>query len=375
MLNRVEKIFNIRYFLLFIVLFNLALSSVLISDYFTGKLEWARIVSDYNLTQYFVSYSHEFLKRGLIATFFEYLSISVNTLNVFIVSYSVINLIFILLWQFSALVFKADDQKKIFIIYLLIFVCSPATAMQLGNDFGRLDSINSLLMISSIMIVLYAPIAWGFFAMTALSVMALLIHEIYLFTGLPLVLLVFWIRISSGNKNVKLFIISLIVILSVLFCIVLFGKADYPNTLSYLSNQTGFQVDTFPISVWTSSLSENVVFTFERLQQFKTWQSLVKDFAILFIYLVLYLLPFKNLNLSWSLKLVLLSPLAILPLFIVGVDFSRWIGLMIFNMFIAFLVVWYQVYQDEIKIKISKKYIYFVCFAMILGLTGPLGIT
>ena len=168
---------------------------------------------------------------------------------------------------------------------------------------------------------------------------------------------------------------NLIVISIVLFCIVLFGKADYPGTLKFLSYQTGFNVDTFPISVWTSSLSENVVFTFERLNQLNTWQSLGRDVVILFIYLLLYLIPFKNKNLSWSLKFILIAPFAILPLFIVGIDFSRWVGLMIFNMFIAFLVVWHQIYQNTNKIETNKKYLYLSYFVMVLGLTGPLGTT
>ncbi len=346
----------------------------MISDYFSEKLTWDRTITNYILTQYFVSYDFEFLKRGLIASVFDLFGITVNKVNVFVFSYLIINAVFVVVWKAVNSLFTYPDQKKMALVFMGIFILSPATAVQFGNDFGRLDPTNILLMLLSIWIVLYKSQYWILFLIPTLSVAAVLIHEIYIFTGLPLVLAVMYLRSKELNLKVAYVLLAGSLLLT-LICILTFGKADYLFTVEYLTAKTGFTSEEFPVAVWTSSLIQNIGFTFERYGRVKTWTSILRDLFILLPYLLLIWFAFRHRDLNKQLKYVLLAPLAIFPLFLVGIDFSRWIGLVIFNFMIAFLIVWHQLKLNLDDRSYNKKYLYLSYFTMLLGLTGPLGIT
>lgn len=355
-----------RYFLAFLFVFNLILCSGLISDYFSGKLAWDRTITNYNFTQYLVSYNFEFLKRGFLASVFDSFGISINKITVFVYSYLVVNAVFIAIWKMVNAVFNRPDQKKMALVFMGIFVLSPATAVQFGNDFGRLDPSNILVMLLSIWIVLYKSEYWILVLIPTLSSIAVLIHEIYIFTGLPLVLAAMYLR--SNQLNLKMaFAVLMGTVFLVMLGILFFGNADYQFTIDYLTAQTGFTGEEFPIAVWTSSLFQNLSFTFERYEQAKTWTSFLRDLSVLLPYVLLIWFAFRNKNLNRPTKLVLFAPLAILPLFLIGIDFSRWMGLIILNFMIAFLIAWHHL-KPEIEDKsLNKRYLYLGYFTMLVG--------
>lgn len=375
MSNKITTDFFSRDFFIFLWVFNLFLSLTLLSDFLTDKLSWDRIVSDYNLAQYYASYSHEFLKRGLIATVFAVFGVSVTQSNVFIFSFVIANLLFIAVWILAMVSFlNVEVTKKYFVIFMLVFICSPATALQFGNDFGRFDTINLLIMVMSLIILLKGSYLFVYVVLPLLTAAALLNHEIYVFTGLPIILLLFMIQIQKGLLSFKGFVVLMAVITVVMLSIVIFGNADSELTLNYLSSKTGFTKEVTPITVWVNSFNDNFIYTLERYSRSGILQGFARDISIVLFYVLLYVLPFKNIRLNSYQKLLLLSPFAILPLFLLGVDFSRWIGLIIFNMFTVFLILGQEINLRD-YLPPPLKYLFMAFIGMALVFIGPLGIT
>ncbi|MBD3750775.1 MAG: hypothetical protein IE931_14935 [Sphingobacteriales bacterium] len=361
---------RISHFLILFLGFNVLLFSAVISDFFTGKLVWNRIISDYIHTQYFASYHLEFLKRGVVATIFQFFSIAATKLNIFVLNVILANLLFLVVWHLSKTVFMNINQK-VWLIFMWVFIVSPATAVQFGNDFGRFDPLNMLIMVVSVWIILnYKAIVINW-AIPVLSGMAILIHEIYIFTGLPIVLATMYLR--SQHVMLYLAFSSLgVVVFVVVLSLFVFGKADDISTINHLVSRAGKGADEFPVAVWTSSVFQNIEFTFERYLQFKTWTGIIRDMIILLPYLLLIWFVLRDVSQKRRFALILVSPFAVLPLFVLGIDFSRWVSMIVFNALIVLLIVLHYLNGEKKEIAVPKL-LWFLLVA--LGLSGPLGVT
>ena len=362
---------NFNKFFIILFLFNLLFFSTLISDYFTDKLSWIRTVTDYNLAQYYASYYLEFLKRGLVGSLFSFFSVPVNPLTVFAFSLGVVNLIIIILYILSVSSFPSSGRENVFFMFLLAFVFSPATAQQFGNDIGRLDPVILLFMLISIWVALESKTKLLPYFLVTFTILALLIHEIYVFIGLPLVLFSLYIR-SQCRVLLSLYVYLLSAVFFIMLIMLFYGGANIEETVHYLVQSTGLPQDRYPIAVWTSSLRENIIFTYAKYGELKTWITLFKGGMILLPYILLIAFLIRGKKLTRSVKLFLISPLAVLPLFIIGIDFSRWIGIMIFNILIMFVIIVRYLKNSNQDVHIPKQLWYILFFIVF---TGPIGIT
>jgi len=137
---------------------------------------------------YLVSYQEfGFIKRGFIGTFLTGLGVPVTrwTLSFLFVGF-VVGL-FVMAIVFFRWATQEVGRHTPFVRNLAILCAlSPCTFMHFGRALGRFDVINVILLMGAIMIV---PRGRGWYA-GALAAIGMLIHEGFIFTGYPVLLLV-----------------------------------------------------------------------------------------------------------------------------------------------------------------------------------------
>ena len=137
---------------------------------------------------YLVSYQEfGFIKRGVIGTFLTGLGVPVTrwTLSFLFVGF-VVGL-FVMAIVFFRWATQEVGRHTPFVRNLAILCAlSPCTFMHFGRALGRFDVINVILLMGAIMIV---PRGRGWYA-GALAAIGMLIHEGFIFTGYPVLLLV-----------------------------------------------------------------------------------------------------------------------------------------------------------------------------------------
>ena len=137
---------------------------------------------------YLVNYQEfGFIKRGFIGTLLVGLGVPVTrwTLSFLFVSF-VVGL-FVMAMVFFRWATQEVGRHTPFVRNLAILcTLSPCTFLHFGYNLGRLDVINVILLMGAIMIV---PRGRGWYA-GALAVIGMLIHEGFIFTEYPVLLLV-----------------------------------------------------------------------------------------------------------------------------------------------------------------------------------------
>ena len=342
-------------------------------------------IGNWKLAQFFASYDHEFLKRGLIATLFTTTNTAVNHSSIALVSAVAINGFIIAFFQYSRTAFKGNEQYLF--PFLALFILSPGVAMQMGADFARFDPLNML-----ITLIIMSMISFGNNAPTTRSIgkvcsvavlliavlliVGLLIHEAFLFINVPLILAICLQKVHAGRMARSELALYILVILVTIACIMIFGGATMETTLAMWNSVAELAPDynaQLALDVWHRSLLDNV------------WSSagaLLKPSLIM--YMLIASIPLLGYTLLLGFVLdrsavsreylpILFSPLGVAPLFLVGLDHSRWIGLMILLLFLVFLVL-----LQNNKIRLPRlKPIYLVAlvpYTAFCLFLGPMGV-
>jgi len=352
-------------------------------------------------THYLVNYQEfGFIKRGLIGTLLTGLGIPVTRWTLVFLGTGFVFGVFAMAIVFFRWATQEVGRHTPFVRNLAILcTLSPATFMHFGNDLCRFEAINVILLMGAIMIVSRGR---GWYA-GALAVIGMLIHEDFILAGYPVLLLVGLThrergraphagelsstqkadsrekgvgggrrrapvpaRLHRGESRVSrwprlnwsllpgLLTFPLVAILFIAFFGTYEGNVERLSVKFQTQGHFSSSTDWAAIKrkkdeiakIWTRSVTDNIRYslgyhvlgfhpTGEKLTT-RERRLVVTDWVILLVVMWFYMRVFiKAFGLNW----LTLSPLSVIPLFLLGTDWYRWGALAVTNMFIVSLVM------------------------------------
>lgn len=139
--------------------------------------------NSYGVSQYFITYRHGFIKRGLIGqllTPLGYLSAGkIHAIEILFVCAAVL-LSYLVFWP----AFRSSTLSR---LGALLFLCSPACLPHLSELAGQPDIVLYLLLLLAFAMLTRLPGSWAPLCATLPCVVALLVHEGFLLLFYPVV--------------------------------------------------------------------------------------------------------------------------------------------------------------------------------------------
>ncbi|WP_353250866.1 hypothetical protein [Salinisphaera sp. T31B1] len=284
------------------------------------------LFSSFNAAHFQLDYlAQGFIKRGLAGTLLAaFDGAERRTLAIAIAVAALLALcavLAIVLWACRRRLARAD-----FRLLAALWLALPTGVINLGYDIGRLDHLNLLLLVAALAAQRRGQGLWV--CMT--SVLALLIHEAYLFYGLPLLMADALSRPRpSGPTRARcepgVWIHGLVVVATLA---VLWGWGRFePGRAALIQSLDGRVPAAHNVlNVWLRSLAENLGYVGERWAQGLFAPSELLLFGVLIGTALGLAWSVARLN-RQSLDMRWFASLAVLPLFALGVDYARWVAL------------------------------------------------
>jgi hypothetical protein len=334
-----------------------------------GSDGWLRSVP----AEYFFNYRFEFIKRGIVGEIIRIFGWPVTRERFFL--FAVMMYFFLLFswWIYFNRTLK-DSSNKIRNFFLLLFLISPATCIHFGYDFGRLEQINIALTFICILLVKERKIAF----LAPIVIFSFFNHEAFVFIGFPMISAVAYYTYSN-NKEDRRFLWTLLFnlvvsIFAFLFVVSMgsFERIDIEEFTAYIANN----IENYRQSghlVPFATLESNVNFTLKKYSEPKTWGQIFNVSTYFLLVSALYVRLFFH-DLKFNKFLVLISPFAVLPLFFLGIDFYRWIALIVVQIFAVsafFINDLTRLKASKISVSLKIHVIFIMCFSFF----GPIGVT
>lgn len=274
----------------------------------------------------FFSYQEGFLKRGLIGEIFNILSIP-TTWDTFAI-FGALMLTGVII-SFHQLLKNMDALS--FFAFAAAFIGTPVLLRNLSHDWGRFDQIA---LIFVFLLLLSINNLSKFRLLLSFSPLLLFIHEATLLWVFPTVL-----AITFFTDRKSAYILAP-VLLACMAAILRWGNLDIDEgTYMTLMAEWAHPIPIYPLVVKTLTESPQQVIAFSIpafIANIHTFHGMLSVGIILSMLVSLFLISDKML-LGFS----LLSLLSACILFIVAVDFFRWISLM------CFIVIFYLLYAHQ----------------------------
>lgn len=280
--------------------------------YLHGSLADVPEVGRWNTSHFMFSYQDlGFVKRGLIGTLLDLDNDATSPAAVVLLA-SAAALAFAGLVAAAAVRVPARAAR----VFILL---SPATFVQAGYDLGRFDTITYVL----VLVILLHGSRW----MVLLAPLTILVHEVALFSVLPLVVCVHAIRFGIGRELVLSWAASL----GVLAATLLVGSYEGTTPLVEIyPNQA-----PLPLQVLTRGIADNVAFTLEKFPRVgEVFWTLFAAIALHYASILVYI------GLAFGRTRVLLALAASVPplfLMVIGTDWARWVALCTVNALLFYL--------------------------------------
>ena len=325
--------------------------------------------NDTSISEYLINYQGGFVRRGLpgeiIFRYADYFNLNFR-FQIFLFQSTIYTIYLILIF----ILFK-DFKKNIvtlFAIYTPIFLIFPIAELE---SLGRKESVLYVFFLSFILIknTKYA----NFFIFFIMPLVCMVYEEMLIFTPFIFAVILIKNKINNFKSGFKLSLLFLPSLIIVAFFFI------YPITAEKHSVMASSLLDTFNESCYMSCslLKVNDITSFGNMIQY-IWTGphihlpsiLTRYFLIILvgfspIFLLSYFSVFKE-NIYFSkikfknvLLFLMVSYIPIIPLFLLGGDWGRWVG-----MTITFTTIFYfYLYKNNfIKVdylSINKKLIFF----------------
>jgi hypothetical protein len=291
-------------------------------------------VADFIQLHYLFNYGTEFLKRSLTGHIFYLLGLSASDIAIWINSW-LVALIAIAMLYFFISRFKPSTDNQQNLYFLVYFAISPATISHIAYDLGRYDQLNLVLMLVSIVLVTKQHRLGA----SLIATVGVFVHEGFFFLSLPLLVA---ITIAESGRQGLLAGIKVAVLPSLAILLVLiFGN---PETFTENDLRMIF-LERFP-NIDHSVLASAITVMFQDFDQVflntlhvyrhpGRWLYFIAGGAYFGAVCTLYWQFCRKVK-QPELRLVLISPFASAVLFLVAIDYFRWIALICLNMFLAY---------------------------------------
>jgi len=308
----------------------------------------------YMLTHYFFSYKFGLIKRGLVGTLFQPLINEKNNEQIiFIISlFSALMLSLLLVGLlFKWITFTKEDP--LLSLAGFAFFSSPFISF-LANDFAYFDSILYIITLASLWCIMKGRHIW---TVIVLNIAGVLIQEIYLVIGFPLILFACTFQHFASSEyeefkkeSLKPFLkkIFLLIISTATAYLLIFKGKPSPELRSYLEGQGLFSEFWINIGLWAQerSLYEGWLAGFKHLKSEYLFQILPTTFffIILSFYAYIKMLPVIFSRREHLFVILLIVACSIAPVFLILVawDVGRILSFSNMNSFLVFLTIIYM---------------------------------
>lgn len=331
------------------------------------------IVDGWKGTHWLMSYEFDFIKRGMIGSVTQYIfPIPISLEQISLLSYSIYFILSISLIAYILPAFKND------IFFITLLLASGFSLQQLGYDIGRHDQV--VLLITLLSLKLITTYKRKLFTLTAflitLSALSMVIHEASALISVPLVfsaLTISAFKLKQGYAPAFFYLTSSIIIFII---IIILGapSVSAESWVSFLQQRSAFEVNLNAAAVTHNSLKDNITISMARLISNETANriALVLFFSIAYFYAIYKIIKIQLCNEQKIIHFFTLLPaIATLPLFILGLDYYRWIAIAMLNTLLLLTFIRYT--TDAKPINLPKKALYIL--ALFTLYTGPLGIS
>ena len=321
---------------------------------------------DWCTTPYILTYDLGFISRGLtgsiIAKAFPFLS---NEIFYTIVASNLIVLFVLTSMLLGKIIVSSDYNNRNIIVYLsLIFCINPGSISFLFQyeNYGRLDAL--LIIISLLICILIVKERFVFIPF--LTLVGVLIHQAYIFLYFPMVLVLLAYQYARNNKPQKLLfiIVTTSVSTSILFLYMqLFGKISsfsLDTVFNILSNRTDAKLSIkmlefeyfLPIS---EHLKQLLLPSFLELI-LRLGVTLILISPLIYMLRMIWMDTIKGAKNRWMKNIYIAMSLQFLwtlPLFILTIDWGRWLAAIIIC---EFVLIFFLIYlKDESMMNSIKK--------------------
>ncbi len=308
-------------------------------------------------TYYACNYSYGFIPRGFIGTIFKFVSsgdISEQNAYVFIyVNLCIFMCLLAFLFGLMIRSIKQEKGRKILSFMLAIYVFMPFSLSYLFDyaNFGRFDLYLYIITLIQFFILYKDPKFYKLIIATFLSLIAVVIHEAYLFFVFPILALILLYMLYKNNFNKKLLIGTLVLIFSVISSTI-YIKFVYEPILPDVQVFTKELDDSTNMLINESCvLYEYYLTDFKYHKEFFVLKHLESNirglaFILLFLFPINIMLfnvlkkriaMYKNSSFKWIILCMILGTLVYLPLFIIASDWGRWL-VALYTYLIVFLI-------------------------------------
>ena len=353
-----------------------------------------RIPNVYSKSHWLYTYQFGFIRRGLLGAilhpFFSMISDQGINYSIFFISIGFLVLLF-LLFYFIIWYITKKRSENLDILFFLLLLCSSPALVYTVHFIGYFDSLLMGITIISCILILKQKYS---LINVIINIIAMLIHELYFFLGLPLVVFVIIIKNLLIDKNsmlktlIKAKELYFIVIpLLILFAVFLIRHPDLDGEKLLAFKQSVFKRHIYGYNengsifyASTTDLAKNkerIVNTWKQGRNFKYVFPIIYPFIIpmiiLFYYIFVYMAKFSMLIYKKIfLFIVILTCLGFSQLIhFIAWDFSRFISYLIFNCFIfIYTFVYLDKQNNPIYFFKYQKYlpILLICFGIGLNL-------
>lgn len=318
-------------------------------------------MSTYNTTFLALNYDYGFIPRGLVGTFFKFMTetydkIDWNYLGVFNFSGLFTLIYFVLLFVFFGVcLHRCPEESKRNLRHFLVFLSIFAFPMFTTSvNYGSLDLyLNIVLLLSLILLVL----GKAEILIVPLGVIGVCIDQDFIFTHAMLIgaLLIYKLLNHQGKERAKYIVILLLFLISSLSLFSHFGNYTYENPKEMAKE---IKVSAKALSETGKSygktyvkeeiLGEDLSLTEERLEQnadnlqdFPVFTALFSPYLIALLYLFLLMLTDANITGTKRISYILLlfGSLCILPKLMQDVYYGRYMFQLVFYYVAIFIAL------------------------------------
>lgn len=355
-----------------LLLLGLVITSVGIASFYNLKyIHWDYAFFPYvgpgRIFNYYVNYfEFGFIKRGLVASVIKALIGYPTVRTVHWIGYSV-SMMACVTGAYLIYRMRSYFAGTAFIFFAIFAVFNSATFANLGFHLGWLDHLLIICSFSSLYFIRRHKI----FPLIIITVLALLIHEIYLILFFPVIAYIIWFRSDFTIRQIAYLSLSMVFVLLMLF---FFGKIE---GMTYQEIAKTFDIQGYTFGdygiIWTRDLASNFYYTMDFITT--THYNRLFSWIIGGLYMVgvfgviISIAIYNNLDLKGYLVILLCS----LIIFPIAIDYSRWYGLMIINAFIYF---GFSVFESEKSkpIELMQWHYWIIAVFVIVSMVlGPIG--
>lgn len=335
-------------------------------QYFTLHFSYFPYVSSGVMAHYYIDYfSFGFIKRGLIGSIMGPFGLAPWSGLVRFVAFLIGTVVALTAAGFVYRLRKYFEPG-LYDLFGAFVIFSPATILNIGFDLGRFDQ---LLILCSILALWFIS-RGDWIKLIAVSVVAVLIHELFLLFFFPILLYTAAFRSELEWKKAGYLLLAVGVVSILLF---FFGRIE-SLTVSQIAEEiepVDIHFQNFGV-IWKQTLAGNFGYSMTYLSKLTGFEriSLVAGTVYMGAVLVLTSSLARTNGLDRYGYIVLL--LGALPVFLLAIDYSRWFSLLMTNGFIYFI---FSVMQKGEVVTITNGQRRAMIVLLVAGLIlGPIGV-